>query len=245
MERKDYVRKFLDIKNEILHEIHQLIPEGSTHRFNETFFIHYIEGEVATTEVCTAIEVRPDCMVVFIVNNRVDINKFESVEGTEIFQYDPDSFIDILEHLKKEIRENKLRHLREIVEKNGSRISFDGTFWYKPTLDVGEFETKLTGLSLNSEKGLIFSNVTQGETFSDGENTINIDELDRIIEYVEKQTMRKFVVRVSGSFSRCFEIEASTYEEALAEAKKDWETNPLYYGDSNGEDWEDYTSLAH
>ena len=71
------------------------------------------------------------------------------------------------------------------------------------------------------------------------------EDIDKLITYVECQTKRKFVIRVSGSFSRTFDIEAETYEEALAEAKKDWETNPLYYGDSNGEDWEDYTSLAH
>ncbi len=60
----------------------------------------------------------------------------------------------------------------------------------------------------------------------------------------KKNEKRKFVVRVSGSYSRCFEIEACTYEEALAEAKEDWLINPLIWSDANGEDWDDFTSLS-
>ena len=57
MERKDYADKFRDIKNEILNEIRELVPRASAHHFNEKFYVHYIEGEVATTEICSAVEV--------------------------------------------------------------------------------------------------------------------------------------------------------------------------------------------
>lgn len=244
MERKDYADKFRDIKNDILKEIRALVPEDSAHHFNENFYVHFIEGEVATTEICSAVEVWSDGMVVFIVKPE-NADKEEVVEGETVFSYDSDSFLDILDHLKKDVREKKLSYLRDIVAKNGNKLSFDGKFCYMPLLDGGEFNTKLTGLSLNSERVLVIENITQGETFSDGENTITDEHLDRIIEYVESQTKRKFVIRVSGSFSRTFDIEAFSYEEALAEAKKDWEINPLRFDDSNGENWEDYTSLVH
>lgn len=250
MERKDYADKFRDIKNEILNEIRELVPENSAHLFNEKFYVHYIEGEVATTDVCFAVEVWSGGMVVFVVQSGTTAED-EVIEGETVFGYDSDSFLDILDHLKKEVREKKLNHLRDIVKRHNG-LSFDGGF----IINIDERDTaknecaivencRLVGLRLTTDGKLGIVNLFDGETFTNEESALLDEDIDKLITYVECQTKRKFVVRVSGSFSRTFDIEAETYEEALAEAKKDWENNPLYYGDSNGEDWEDYTSLAH
>ena len=250
MERKDYAEKFMEIKNEILKEIRKMIPFESAHHFEEKFYVHYVEGEVATTEICSAVEVWSDGMVVFIVKPE-NADKEEVIEGETVFMYDPESFLDILDHLKKEVREKKLNHLRDIVKRHNG-LSFDGGF----IINIDERDTannecaivencRLVGLRLTTDGKLGIVNLFDGETFTNEESALLDEDIDKLITYVECQTKRKFVVRVSGSFSRTFDIEAETYEEALAEAKKDWENNPLYYGDSNGEDWEDYTSLAH
>ena len=250
MERKDYAEKFMEIKNEILKEIRKMLPFDSSHHFAEKFYVHYVEGEVATTEICSAVEVWSDGMVVFIVKPE-NAEKEEVIEGETVFMYDPESFLDILDHLKKEVREKKLAHLRDIVKRHNG-LSFDGGF----NINIDERDTannecaivencRLVGLRLTTDGKLGIVNLFDGETFTNEESALLDEDIDKLITYVECQTRRKFVIRVSGSFSRTFDIEAETYEEALAEAKKDWETNPLYYGDSNGEDWEDYTSLAH
>lgn len=250
MERKDYAEKFMEIKNEILKEIRKMLPFDSAHHFAEKFYVHYVEGEVATTEICSAVEVWSDGMVVFIVKPE-NAEKEEVIEGETVFMYDPESFLDILDHLKKEVREKKLAHLRDIVKRHNG-LSFDGGF----NINIDERDTannecaivencRLVGLRLTTDGKLGIVNLFDGETFTNEESALLDEDIDKLITYVECQTKRKFVIRVSGSFSRTFDIEAETYEEALAEAKKDWETNPLYYGDSNGEDWEDYTSLAH
>ena len=250
MERKDYAEKFMEIKNEILKEIRKMLPFDSAHHFAEKFYVHYVEGEVATTEICSAVEVWSDGMVVFIVKPE-NADKEEVIEGETVFMYDPESFLDILDHLKKEVREKKLAHLRDIVKRHNG-LSFDGGF----NINIDERDTannecaivencRLVGLRLTTDGKLGIVNLFEGETFTNEESALLDEDIDKLITYVECQTKRKFVIRVSGSFSRTFDIEAETYEEALAEAKKDWETNPLYYGDSNGEDWEDYTSLAH
>ncbi len=250
MERKDYAEKFMEIKNEILKEIRKMLPFDSAHHFAEKFYVHYVEGEVATTEICSAVEVWSDGMVVFIVKTE-NAEKEEVIEGETVFMYDPESFLDILDHLKKEVREKKLDHLRDIVKRHNG-LSFDGGF----NINIDERDTannecaivencRLVGLRLTTDGKLGIVNLFEGETFTNEESALLDEDIDKLITYVECQIRRKFVIRVSGSFSRTFDIEAETYEEALAEAKKDWETNPLYYGDSNGEDWEDYTSLAH
>ena len=240
----------MEIKNEILKEIRKMLPFDSAHHFAEKFYVHYVEGEVATTEICSAVEVWSDGMVVFIVKTE-NAEKEEVIEGETVFMYDPESFLDILDHLKKEVREKKLAHLRDIVKRHNG-LSFDGGF----NINIDERDTannecaivencRLVGLRLTTDGKLGIVNLFEGETFTNEESALLDEDIDKLITYVECQTRRKFVIRVSGSFSRTFDIEAETYEEALAEAKKDWETNPLYYGDSNGEDWEDYTSLAH
>lgn len=251
MERKDYADKFRDIKNEILEEIRKIVPEDSAHHFSEKFYVHYIEGEVATTEICSAVEVWCGGMVVFIVHRDTSA-KDEVIEGETVFGYDSDSFLDILDHLKKDVREKKLSHLREIVKKRGGRIDFDGSF----SINIDERDESandcgiaegccLIGLGLTSDGTLAVHNTFCEDDFTNEETSLLSEDLDNLIAYVESQTKRKFVIRVYGSFSRTFDIEASSYEEALEEAKKDWEINPLRFDDSNGEDWEDYTRVAY
>lgn len=251
MERKDYADKFRDIKNEILNEIRELVPRDSAHHFNEKFYVHYIEGEILTTEICSAVEVWSDGMVVFIVKPEYG-DKDEVIEGETVFGYDPNSFLDILGNLKNDIREKKLFHLREIVKKHGGKILFDGDFCFTGNSDGRGGKdiylcenTRLMGLSIDCDGEISIDDIWEGDEYCNTENFIPDDELDRIIAYVESKTKRKFVIRVSGSFSRTFDIEASSYEEALEFAKTEWkEDAPLCPADSNGEDWEDYTSAS-
>lgn len=241
MERKGYADKFRDIKNEILKEIREFVPRDSAHHFAEKFYVHYIDGEVATTEICSAVEVWSDGMVVFIVKPE-NADKEEVIEGETVFGYDSDSFLDILDNLKKDIREKKLSHLREIVKQNGGRIEFDGNFTTRLPIDGEELSVGVDSLYFDEDDCFCIENHHHQCYYSDQCDNLLSDDLDKLIAYVESKTKRKFVVRVSGSFSRTFEIEANNFDEALAEAKKDWEVNPLIQEDVNGEDWDDWTN---
>lgn len=247
MERKDYAQKFYDIKNEILKEILSLIPEDTAHHFNDPFYVHYVEGEVATTEICHAVEVWHGGVVVFIVS---EPNLTENVvEGDKVYQYDSNSFLDILDHLNKDIREKKLDIIRKLLKENGGSIDIKDKYEFL-CADEGDKNTLshsyLKGVEIDGEKILVKTIWKEdGERYDYHEHCITNDELNGIIDCLRKNTYREFVVRVSGSFSRTFDINASSYEEALALAKKQWEETPLYSGDSNGEDWDDYTDYPH
>lgn len=249
MESNDYAKKIFDIKNEIVGEIRKLVPEDSAHRFSDKFYVHYIEGEVATTEVCSAVEVWHGGMVVFIVNHLVQFAKEEVIEGEAIYRYEPESFLDILDHLNKDIREKKLDIIRKLLKENGGSIDIKDKYEFL-CADEGDKNTLshsyLKGVEIDGEKILVKTIWKEdGERYDYHEHCITNDELNGIIECLRKQTYRQFVVRVSGSFSRTFDINASSFEEALALAKKQWEETPLYSGDSNGEDWDDYTDYPH
>lgn len=249
MESNDYAKRILDIKNEIVEEIRKLVPEDIAHRFSDKFYVHYIEGEVATTEVCSAVEVWCGGMVVFIVNHLKEFAKEEVIEGEAIYRYEPESFLDILDHLKKDIREKKLGIIRKLLKENGGSIDIKDKYEFL-CADEGDknnlSHSYLKGVEIDGEKILVKTIWKEdGERYDYHDHCITNDELDGIIECLRKQTYRQFVVRVSGSFSRTFDINASSFEEALAMAKKQWEETPLYSGDSNGEDWDDYTDYPH
>lgn len=249
MESNDYAKRILDIKHEIVEEIRKLVPEDSAHRFSDKFYVHYIEGEVATTEVCSAVEVWHGGMVVFIVNHLVQFAKEEVIEGEAIYRYEPESFLDILDHLNKDIREKKLDIIRKLLKENGGSIDIKDKYEFL-CADEGDKNTLshsyLKGVEIDGEKILVKTIWKEdGERYDYHEHCITNDELNGIIDCLRKNTYREFVVRVSGSFSRTFDINASSYEEALALAKKQWEETPLYSGDSNGEDWDDYTDYPH
>ena len=249
MESNDYAKRIFDIKNEIVKEIRKLVPEGGAHRFSDKFYVHYIEGEVATTEVCSAVEVDHGGMVTFIANHLKEFAKEEVIDGEAIYRYEPDSFLDILDHLNKDIREKKLGIIRKLLKENGGSIDIKDKYEFL-CADEGDknnlSHSYLKGVEIDGEKILVKTIWKEdGERYDYHDHCITNDELDGIIECLRKQTYRQFVVRVSGSFSRTFDINASSFEEALALAKKQWEETPLYSGDSNGEDWDDYTDYPH
>lgn len=244
MESNDYAKRILDIKNEIVEEIRKLVPEDSAHRFSDKFYVRYIEGEVATTEVCSAVEVWCGGMVVFIVNHLKEFAKEEVIEGEAIYRYEPDSFLDILDHLKKEVREKKFQILRKLLNDNGGCVKIDSQTVIGILGEREEYPCIVEELHLKDGKIEILDNY-EGDKFTNSEAELTTQSIDRLIDSVRKQTYRQFVVRVSGSFSRTFDINASSFEEALALAKKQWEETPLYSGDSNGEDWDDYTDYPH
>ena len=53
------------------------------------------------------------------------------------------------------------------------------------------------------------------------------DYEEKFMEIKNEISKRKFVVHMSGKFSRTFEIEAKSIDDAIAEAKKELKVNPL------------------
>jgi hypothetical protein len=235
MERKDYAERILDIKNEIIEEIRKLVPEDSAHRFSDKFYVHFIEGEIATTEVCSAVEVWHGGMVVFIVNPLKEFAREEVIEGATIYKYEPESFLDILNRLKKEIREKKLQTLREIVKNNQKRIEFDNKFRFNGISGGCLCEhIGLLALYLDDEGNLLIEDEWEDGIYTNEDDLIPDSELDRIIEYVECHAKPKFSIRAVETRSRTFEFYAGSYEEALELVKKELEKKPLNEEDSDG-----------
>lgn len=240
MERKDYADKFMAVKNDILKEIREIVGVNNKCDFKNPCIVYYCDGEVAIADNCTGIIIDDDgCVILRYFTDDPDEEHKTSAEG--IFSYSDGSFINLISHLKKEVREQKLTRLRNIIEDYGGHMNFDETFVFDVFIDddttVGP--CYLTGLSIKGNGELSISDTFDGDSYENTEKELNIEAIDKILAYVESFAKREFTIRVSGSFSRTFDIKATSYEEAQALAKKEWEINPLYFGDSNGENWDE------
>ena len=162
MERTDIIKSVYNLKCEILKEIRKVLPNG-IHYYTQPFFIHYVEGEVANTEICKAVEVSADeCQMVKIHHQSegYGAEDIDITDGEEIMNYEPNSFADILGNLKKEIRGKKLSVLRNLIEQNGGKMQFDGGFTFIGTQDMANGDvsyfddTRLFGMEIKDMQEL-------------------------------------------------------------------------------------------
>jgi hypothetical protein len=236
MERTDIIKRVYDLKCEVLKEIRKVLPNG-IHQFVQPFYIHYIEGEVATTEVCRMVEVSADeCQMVKIHHQSEGYGPedIDVTDGEELMQYDTQSFADILGNLKAEIRGKKLSVLRNLIEQNGGKMQFDGSFTFIGMQEMANGttsyfdDTKLFGMEIVDGK-LSIDDMWDGDSFQNDEDFIDFDELDRIIEYVKYQIEQLPPTAKKKSVMYCPYCGSSNIE---------------YMGDSFG-DYEDGTDAYH
>ena len=219
MERKDYENKVREIKNEILNEIRNLIPD-TRHEFKDKFFCHYVDGEVATTEICKAIEVYNNNMVVIIVSKETAdgiSGDSETIEGEELFNFEPNTFIDILDNLKEDLRKEKISKLREIVKNAGGRVNFDGKFTFNGIDSGYDIDNcSLQGLGQLDNGELLVDVMWNGDKYENYEHFLPSEELDRIINYVQNfpfaltDEQNKAIDNALASFKKLEELNITT-----------------------------------
>ena len=106
METKNYRELAKEMKADIIKEVTALLERDTRHKFSDPFYIHYVEGEVATTEVCHAIEKWSDGTIALCVSKDPNTSRNDEEVMTslnQLFCYDINSFVDILENLKKDL----------------------------------------------------------------------------------------------------------------------------------------------
>lgn len=100
MERKDYELQISEIKNDILNEISDILGANARHDFKDTFYVHFIDGEVATTEVCTGVGTDGHLVELHVIN----ASRGNEIIGVDMLhKFDVSSLLDVLCNLKKEI----------------------------------------------------------------------------------------------------------------------------------------------
>lgn len=238
---KAYERAIEDMKHEILSDIREIMEKEKYHKFQEPVYIHYIEYEVATTEKCVLLEYSDgDEKFLFETSHSstsVDITTSDFED--RLMQYDFNSLLAIYETLIAELRTEKINAIRELLQKHGNKVEFAGIDGKKP-------------LYLNEGGAIILTNVvnvhiadagylsirTEKSSKVVGKNSMVIDldleEINRLLEYVKDATEKEFRVTASNVLSRTFEVKAASWEEACDKVKAMLEEEPLNEEDGYG-----------
>ena len=177
------VKEVSALKQDALTEIKDLIGNGEF-MFKDSFYVHYIEGEVATTEICKGISYDNDATIdkVKLLTDNAEEPWVDLVDA-----YDVGTFADILQHLYDE-RSSRLKELRGIVKRNGGEINFDGNYKFIGQIKDGnnlEYfdDNTLYGLSLVDDK-LVIDDSWEGNEYTNYDDYLSLIELDKVLKYV-------------------------------------------------------------
>lgn len=236
-----YQRAIEDMKHEILSDIREIMEKEKYHKFQEPVYIHYIEYEVATTEKCVLLEYSDgDEKFLFETSHSstsVDITTSDFED--RLMQYDFDSLVAVYSTLIAELRTEKIQQIREIVQKHDNKIEFAGIDGKKP-------------LYLTEGSAIILTNVANVRIADAGYLTIrteksskvvgkdslvidlDLDEINRLLEYVKDATEKTFNVTASNVLSRTFAVKAASWEEAVEKVKAMLDKEPLNEDDGMG-----------
>jgi hypothetical protein len=220
MAKDIFLKKVNNVKREILEEIRNILGHG-THMFKDTFFIHYIEGEIATTEVCIGVKVAKNGEVIIICQSE------EEIDGTAVLLFDTNSLGDILDHLIDEARNEYTDDLREIIKNNGDGgvIDFEDDFVFTCNPYIGRKTNKIFlaggNVYISSFLGCNFTEIIIKAS------SLHIVDLINLVKHVKNR--QNFDIKIYAS--RIFSINAPSYEEALAIAKNEFKMKPFDEGD--------------
>ena len=237
-EIKHYQRVIEELKSSVLDDIRGIMMKEKYHKFEEPVYIHYIEHEVATTEKCVLLEYSDgDEKFLFETNHcsaSVDITTSDFED--KLMQYDLDSLIAIYETLITELRTEKIRYIKEVLQENHLNIEFAGT---KPIyLTNGAACVKTNAVEVHiSYEGYVVVHTEKSPKVA-GKNVLvsdlDLEEINRLLKYVKDATEKTFNVTASNVLSRTFEVKAGSWEEAVEKVKTMLDKEPLNEDDGMG-----------
>lgn len=229
MEKIEFMESVEKLKLEVLEEIRKILPNGS-HNFSEPFYIHYIDGEVATTDVCESIEVQNGEVKIYYNKEAFFGSVGDFTCGEQVLQYDTQSFADILGYLKNDIRKEKLSELKKLIEDAGGKLTFDGSFTFTGIqVMAGDStsyfdDTRLFGIEVKDGE-ISIDDMWDGDSYQNDVDYIDFDYLDKIIEYVKGEVEKKksfvYIVTITEYEANTNYLDTCTeLYNTLKEAKK-------------------------
>lgn len=244
MDRKiytDYITKYNSLKLEVIENISEIIEKEECHRFVDPFFIHFVEGEVATTEECTEIECSKGKLFIAtrVTNNgRVD----ETISETDAMGYEFESLLDIYTRLVYELREERIEKIKSIfADMDLSTIAVCGNKPIYITMESGEAKKHIVNAIYLNEDGEVEVKLeTRYAIHTKKASDLGLDELDTLLAYTKESVKKEYNVVASVLLTRPINVRANSWEEALEKAKKILDEHPLNEKeDGNGiEVWE-------
>ncbi len=235
---KMYEKSIEDLKHEVLGDIREIMEKEKYHKFQEPVYIHYIEYEVATTEKCTMLVYSDGDEKIFFETSHssapVDITTCDNEDG--LMGYDFDSLLFIYKTLIVELRAEKIRYIKELLQEHGGKIEFAGIKPIYLTNGTTIIKTNAVNVHISDEGCVVVHTEKSPKVIGKDElvSNLDLDEINRLLEYIKDATEMTFSVTASNVLSRTFEVRAGSWEDAVEKAKAMLEKEPLNEGDGLG-----------
>lgn len=187
---EDFNKKLEQLKSAVINEIKQILPEGKTHVYQDKFFCTMIEGEISPVSVA---------MYIKHIDGKIILHDIYEESGeeynTELKEYEIETIIMAYEQLRKELRAEKIKRIKQLVEQAGGTVKLDSTFTVRHYINEKWIETTLQGVEIgNNDKNgkvvdcLWFDCFHNGETHEETDSDFPDEELDSLLAYIERET---------------------------------------------------------
>lgn len=219
----DYKTEVNAIKQSILNDIKDIMGERLTHEFKEDVIVHYIDGDLATTERLQWIDKDSNGISMEFESDMGG----DSISGNHLYCIDVESLLGVRTALIKELREEKAKHIINLVKQNDGKVVFSSVHSIDGTGNINSIALDNDGIALIS---VSFMDGVAVESLS----TLSLDGLTKLEAMIKDETEEEFTITASNVLSRQFKIKASSYDRAVELVKKILEHNPLNEDDGVG-----------
>ena len=239
---EDFNKKLDELKRQVIFEIEQILPEGKSHQYTDTFHCTMIDGDGAVSTIADIIKNENGLIKLVTVSDTMP-ETYDDLLST----YEIETIIYAYEQLRKELRAHKIERIRQLVEQAGGKIECNSAFSFRHYLDGAWVESTVIKTievgNVDHPDGehtdcIWFDCLCEpnGETHEETDSDFADDELDSILSMVEQATGN---LDISLTDEQKDAVEQ--FETALAKLKaigvaiiKDAYSTDIYFVNGNG-----------
>jgi len=190
---EDFNKKLDELKRQVIFEIEQILPEGKSHQYTDTFYCTMIDGDCAVRTISDIIKNENGSIKLVTVSDTIppEQETYDDLLST----YEIETIIYAYEQLRKELRAHKIERIKQLVEQAGGTVKLDVPFGISHSIDgkVVESNVEVIEVGNNDSNGktvdcLWFDCSHGDETHEETDSDFTDDELDSFLTYIEEKT---------------------------------------------------------
>lgn len=194
---EDFNKKLDELKRQVIFKIEQILPEGKSHQYTDTFYCTMIDGDCAVRTISDIIKNDNGSIKLETVSDTIppEQETYDDLLST----YEIETIIYAYEQLRKELRAQKIERIKELVAKAGGKVECNSAFSFHHYLNGAWVEsTAIKTIELGNmdhPDGELTDCIwfdclcePNSETHEETDSDFADDELDSILSMVEQAT---------------------------------------------------------
>lgn len=223
MNSNEWQKTVNELRDGLIDEIIILVNKvGGEYSLHTKTYVHYVEGEVATTEYCTSLSVKDGKLN---IGYKHELGDEEDISNGSC--YDMDSLVAILRSLECDLREDIHERITDVM-KEGEDYKISVVVGIKAGF-ISEQPTSalLEKVSLDKNGFLSYHINNQGRYFDFFADAIEIPSLLDVANKCEKAIIPPYNIKVVAMYSRDIQVKANNEKDAEEKVKAILKEQPL------------------